>query len=190
MNPAERSSSSGSSVRLPLETIAEAIRASLCGPDHEGRPEVIWTDGGSQILLHVSKLQLHLTDAAVVVAVDTESTEFGVAPLMVRFVFGREDGPTSLVAATDARAFGDLRVAARWGDLFRDVVWASLARVVDAVSGGRTPAGIALQPEGFVLRYEKQFSIRDLAISHVQDLTERGLRQPFRVERVEPEGRA
>lgn len=172
-----------------METLAEAFRASVCGPDHAGRPEVIWDDGGSQILLHVGKLQVHLMDATVVVAVDAESTEFGLAPLMVRFVFGQEDGPTSLVAATDARAFGDPRVAARWGDLFRDVIWAALARMVDVSSAGRTPAGIAVQREGLVLRYEKPFSIRDLALTHVQDLTERGLRLPLRVDRPEPEGR-
>jgi hypothetical protein len=110
------------------------------------------------------------------VAVDTESAEFGVAPLIVRFVFGTDKGPASLIAATDDRAFGHPQVAARWGDLFRDVIWAALTRLIEVRSAGQAPAGLQFGPDGLQLSVQTPFSTVDLAVNHVNDLVERGLR--------------
>ena len=165
---------------LPIDTLGAAFRDALCGPEHLGSPEVIWSDGGSQILLHVGKLQVRTAGTAVLVAVDTESAEFGVAPLIVRFVFGNDGGPASLVAATDLAAFGQPQVAARWGDLFRDVIWAAFARLIEVKSGGQPPGGIRVGPDGLQLAVQQPFSVADLAGSHVRDLVDRGLRHPPR----------
>ncbi len=107
------------------------------------------------------------------VAVDTESAEFGVAPLIVRFAFGSDGGPTSLIAATDASALGHPQVAARWGDLFRDVIWAAIARLVAARLRRRCPR----RAHGAARRARDQpcsrpFSAVDLAVAHVRDLVD------------------
>jgi hypothetical protein len=161
---------------LPLEELGTVFRDAVCGPRHRGRPEVIWSDGGSQIRLHVGKLQVRTAGAALLIAVDTESAEFGVAPLIVRFVFGTDKGPASLIAATDDRAFGHPQVAARWGDLFRDVIWAALTRLIEVRSGGQAPAGLQFGPDGLQLSVQTPFSTVDLAVNHVNDLVQRGLR--------------
>lgn len=177
---------------MPRDALAEALRAALCGPKHAGSPEVLWSDRGSQILLHVDKLQVHLAKATVVVAVDTESAEFGVAPLIVRFAFGSDHGPTSLIAATDASALGHPQVAARWGDLFRDVVWAAIARLVAARSEGAAPGGLAVRPGELAIAVQPAFSAVDLAVTHVRDLVDSGVRpargpsRPDRTHRTEP----
>src|SRR6185312_2434993 len=103
----------------------KAFQDAVCGPSHPGSATVIWSDGGAQILLHVGQLQAITQGSVLVVAVDTESAEFGVAPLVVRFVFGSEQDPGFLIAATDETALGHPQVAARWGELFRDVIWAA-----------------------------------------------------------------
>jgi hypothetical protein len=161
---------------LPVDALAAAFRDAICGPKNLGSPEVIWSDGGSQIVLHVGKLQVRTVQTALVVAVDTESSEFGVAPLVVRFVFGKEGGPASLVAATDETALGHPQVAARWGPLFRDVVWAAFARQVELGAAGKHPVGAVVGKSGLRLAVDQPISVVDLAHAHVRDLVARGVR--------------
>lgn len=171
---------------LTSERLAAAFRAALCGPEHARSPEVVWSDRGSQILLHVGKLQVRLATATLVVAVETESVEFGVAPLVVRFVFGADGGPSSLVAATDATALGHPDVAARWGDLFRDVIWAALARLVDLRSADSAPGGLRVHPRGLAVEVQKPFSAVDLAVEHRRGLVKEKLRDAPRTRPRDP----
>ncbi len=161
---------------LPLDTLGATFQAAITGPDHLGSPEVIWSDGGARILLHVAKLQVRTSGSAIIVAVDTESQEFGVAPLIVRFVFGSGDGPASLVASTDAAALGHPQVGARWGELFRDVIWAAITRLIDAQSQGKAAGAIHVLADSLHLTVQESFSLVDLARAHRQDMIERGLR--------------
>jgi hypothetical protein len=98
---------------------------------------------------------------------------------VVRFAFGADKGAASLVAATDASALGHPDVAARWGDLFRDVVWAALVRLVEVTGDGSPAAAIRVGHDRIVLSFDKPFSLVDLAHAHVQDRIDRGLRPAF-----------
>jgi hypothetical protein len=166
--------------KVSMEAVADAFRDAVCGPKHRDSPEVIWTDGGAQIVLHVGKLQVRAVDNAILVAVDSESAEFGVAPLMTRFVFGADDGPASLVAATDANVLGHPQVAARWGELFRDVIWAAFARLVEVQGDGSTPVAIKVGSDQLQIEFEKPVSLVALARAHLQDRVARGLRPAAR----------
>lgn len=180
-SPLSASAAAGQAVgRVSIPVLAAAFRDALTGPKHVGSPEVVWTDGGAQIILHVGKLHVRTVTNTVVVAVDTESEEFGVAPLMTRFVFGEERGPASLVAATDAQALGHPQVAARWGDLFRDVVWAAFARLVEVVGDGRTPVAMRVGSDQLEIRFEKPVDVVTIATTHLQDRVARGLRPAVR----------
>lgn len=163
-------------VTLKLGVVAGAFREALCGPRHHDSPEVVWSDGGAQILLHVGKLQVRTTENTVVVAVDTESEEFGVAALMTRFVFGADKGPASLVAATDAQALGHPQVAARWGELFRDVIWAAFARLVEVEGQGRTPVRIEIGRAALGITFQRSEPLPTLARTHLESLVAKGLR--------------
>jgi hypothetical protein len=163
---------------VATNTITKAFQDAVCGPSHLGRATVIWSDGGAQILLHVGQLQAITQGSVLVVAVDTESAEFGVAPLVVRFVFGSEQDPGFLIAATDETALGHPQVAARWGELFRDVIWAAFARLAEVSAAGKTPAGLRLRPDGLEIRTADPVPVIQLARDHVQDLVRRGFRGP------------
>jgi len=134
---------------VPMASLASWFRDALTGPANVGQPSVVWSDRGSQILLHVGRLQARTAGQMLVVAVDTESNEFGVAPLIVRFVLGDTGDASALVAATDVDVLGDPGVSARWGRLFRDVVWAALVRLAETKAGGAGthPAGVAVSTE-------------------------------------------
>jgi hypothetical protein len=161
-------------------TITKAFQDAVCGPAHLGSAEVIWSDGSAQILLHAGKLQAITQGNILVVAVDTESAEFGVAPLVVRFVFGSEKDPGFLIAATDETALGHPQVAARWGELFRDVIWAAFARLAEVSAAGSSPAGLRLSTDGLELITREPVPVLQLARDHVQELVRSGVRQAGR----------
>jgi hypothetical protein len=153
---------------LRVDAVTAALRDALTGPRDAGAPVVVWSDRGSQLVLHVGKLQLRALENTLVVAVDTQSAEFGVVPLIVRFVFGGRDDPASLVAATDDGALGHPAIAARWGTLFRDVIWAALVRLLvsHSDSHGLAPASVEIGPDRFVFAARPEVSVRDLAERH------------------------
>jgi len=174
---------------VATDTITKAFQDAVCGPAHLGSPEVIWSDGGAQILLYAAKLRAIVQGNVLIVAVDTESAEFGVAPLIARFVFGSEQEPAFLVAATDETALGHPQVAARWGDLFRDVIWAAFARLAQVSAAGKTPAGLRLSPAGLELTAAEPVPVVQAAREHVDDLIRRGLRRaPTPRQSVTPPG--
>ena len=174
---------------VATDTITKTFQDAVCGPAHLGSPEVIWSDGGAQILLHAAKLRAIVQGNVLVVAVDTESAEFGAAPLIVRFAFGSEQEPAFLVAATDETALGHPQVAARWGDLFRDVIWAAFARLAQVSAAGKIPAGLRLSPAGLELTTHDPVPVVQAAREHVDDPVRRGLRQaPTRRQNVAPSG--
>jgi hypothetical protein len=174
---------------VATDTITKAFQDAVCGPAHLGSPEVIWSDGGAQLLLYAAKLRAITQGNVLIVTVDTESAEFGIAPLIVRFVFGSEQQPAFLVAATDETALGHPQVAARWGDLFRDVIWAAFARLAEVSAAGQTPAGLRLSPAGLELTTHQPVPVVQAAREHVDDLVRRGLRQaPDRRQRTAPSG--
>lgn len=137
---------------VALDLVTKAMRDALTGPAHSGVAQIVWSDRGAQLLLLVDSLTVQLLKDLLVVAVDTECIEYGITSLIVRFSLATELGtdPTgkvigTLVAATDGIAHGHPSVAARWGELFRDVVWAAIVRlhVARAAAAGLHPGAIA-----------------------------------------------
>jgi hypothetical protein len=123
--------------RVATDVLAQHLRDALTGSANAGQPEVVWEDRGSQVLLHVARLQVRTLGDALVVAIDTATAELGSAQLIVRLVFGTGRDPASLVASSDEVVQGDPHLAARWGPLFRDVVWSALVRLSEAHAGDR-----------------------------------------------------
>jgi len=157
----------------PLADLTAALQASLTGPANVGATAVVWSDRGSQILLDVAHLHVTTVPGALVVGVDTSTVEHGSAPLIVRFVLGQEAAGGALVASTDADALGHPDVAARWGALFRDVVWAALLRYVDthARAQGLRAASLAVRSDSSVeVAARPDFSLVDLAATVVPPL--------------------
>lgn len=114
---------------VKVDALAATLRDALTGPDHIGARTIVWSDRGSQLVLELDSLQVRTVEDVVVISIDTESIEFGVAPLIVRFSMARAGDDASLVATTDETALGHPVVAATWGRLFRDVVWSALVRL-------------------------------------------------------------
>jgi hypothetical protein len=155
--------------RLTPTSLARSLSDALTGPTHKRAAEVIWEDRGSQILLYVGKLQVRLADGVLVVAVDVETTESGRTTLIVRYVFGSATGAAGLVASSDAVVHGDPLVAARWGSLLRDVIWAAIVRLSEAhaTERGRQPQSIAIRRGQLEFAARAPASLRALAADHL-----------------------
>jgi hypothetical protein len=156
--------------RLAATTLAQALRDALTGTAHAGEPEVIWEDRGSQILLHVGKLEVRTLDNVLVVAVDTETVELGATALIVRFVFGNARDPARLVASSDETVHGHPLVAARWGPLFRGVIWSAVVRLSEAHAAerGLQPKSIAIRKGQLHFAAETPASLQALAVAHLE----------------------
>jgi hypothetical protein len=161
--------------RLAPTSLTRSLSEALTGPAHTGAPEIIWEDRGSQILLHVGKLQVRVLDGVLAVAVDVETAESGRTTLIVRYVFGDADGAAGLVASSDDAVHGDPLVASRWGALFRDVIWAAIVRLSEAHAAerGQQPQSIAVRRGQLEFAAGAPAQLKVLAADHVARLTRR-----------------
>jgi hypothetical protein len=155
--------------RIAADSLTEWLRDALTGREHVGAPAVVWEDRDARVLLHVAKLQVRTAKTALVVAIDTETEEFGVAPLVVRFVFGTARSAAALVAATDEEVLGHPQVAARWGELFRSVIWAAIVRLSEAHAGerGQRPRSMSILGDHLRLASEPPVDVAAIARAHV-----------------------
>lgn len=135
---------------LSSDALRASILAALAGSEQPGESHIVWRDRAAEIVLDLTSLRVQTKSGLVVVAIETESAEFGRAPLIVRFVVAEPDGASTLVGATDENAHGHPSVVARWGDLFRDVVWAAMVRKVVAHAEGLDahPRGVCASDQG------------------------------------------
>ncbi len=123
--------------RVSVAALEQRLRSALGGD----ATQVIWEDRGSDVLVHLDTLRVHLADQVIVVGLELESVETGRGALVVQLVFGSAQGKAGLVACTDEQVRGHPQLAARWGAVFRDVVWAELLRITrdHAVERGLAP---------------------------------------------------
>lgn len=151
--------------RLTTDSLRAVLREALTGSQHTAQPEVLWENRGAQVLMLVETLAVHLLEDTIVVAIDTETEEFGVAPLIVRFHLGSGRDPAGLVASTDARVLGHMQLAARWGNLYRAVLWSALLRLVDlhASERGLQAKAISVLGDHVRITAAPRLALRELA---------------------------
>ena len=105
---------------------------------------IVWDDSGDQALVHLGSVVVRLVANSFVVSVDLETEQTGRAPLIVVLAFGTERDPAGLVATTDALPRGDAMLAARWGRVLQQTVWAALIGIARAHADerGKVPSSL------------------------------------------------
>jgi len=103
-----------------------ALTTSVAGATTDA---IVWQDKGDEVVVHLSTLQIRFAGPAVFAAVDLESDQTGRHTLIVRFVFGDAQDPAGLFATSDEVVHGHSQLAARWGPIFRDLIWSALTRL-------------------------------------------------------------
>lgn len=107
--------------------------------------QVVWIDGGDEVLVHIDSIRTKIADGMLLVSIDFESDQTKRTPLVISLALGNTDDPAGLVAATDNLPRGNGLLASRWGRAAQDAVWASLLELAfdHATERGLSPATIA-----------------------------------------------
>jgi len=130
---------------------------------------LVWEDAGDEVLVHLESLHVRLLPQTLVVGIDLESDQTGRGPVIVRFVFGNVDDMAGLIASTDEVVHGNAPLAARWGSVFRDVVWATLIGTVEehARERGLAPQALIAVDGQLRLRTTLDIPLAEIGRAHV-----------------------
>lgn len=135
--------------KLDERQVAALVRSALAGGQSVAdgdRQRVLWEDAGDEALVHLDSVIARLLPRTVLVSADLETDQTGVGALIVTFALGSLQDKTGLFAMSEERVRGHPLLAARWGTIFRETVWAALlaAARVHATERGKVP--VALHP--------------------------------------------
>jgi hypothetical protein len=135
-------------------TLAAALGLRLAGTPLPGttpvgitaRAQVVWVDGGNEVLVHLDSLKTRMLDGTLLVSLDLETDQTGRSPVVVSIALGSPGDPAGLIGVTDEVPDGDPLITARWGRAVQNAVWGSLlALVTDHADARRAaPRGIAV----------------------------------------------
>jgi hypothetical protein len=143
------------------ETVA--VTAKELGPllrGAAGGAKIVWSYGGSEVLVHLDRITAALAAGAVAVVVPVETNQTKRVDVPVVFAVGTEDQESGLLAATPARPAGPAIVVDRWGEALQAQAWEALlgvaialaARAGTDVSGDPfVPAALRATPEAFIV---------------------------------------
>jgi hypothetical protein len=122
---------------------------------------IVWQDKGDEVVAHLSTLQMRFAAPAVFAAIDLESDQTGRHTLIVRFVFGDAQDPAGLFATTDEVVRGNSQLAARWGPIFRDLIWSALTRLSSdhAAERGLAPLRFSMDSGSLTLAASKSIPL-------------------------------
>jgi hypothetical protein len=124
-------------ISIPAEELAVDVRTRLAG-GHDAQA-VVWAERGSEAIVHLDSLELALHDGGLTVDIDLETLETGRAALHVILALAASNERPNLVAVTGRRSRGDPVLAARWGRVLEDAVWAAVVAIADERAGDGAP---------------------------------------------------
>ena len=129
---------------LGVELKARLGGAAFTGGGGTTPSQLVWVDGGDEVLVHVDSLTTRALDGALLVSVDLETDQTGRQPLVVVLSMAAADDGAGLVAVTEDVPRGDPVLAARWGAALQNAVWAALTELARAHADERAGAPRAL----------------------------------------------
>ena len=136
-----------------LVTVAAATAAGAA----EGADTVVWTAGGSELLVIVAKVFVRLGRGFVVVTIPVSCDQVQGAQIEVGFAVGDESRPAGLLAVTEDRPRGPAAVVDIWGDALTAYAWQVVCTVTGGVAGAAgedqdgaplIPVALSASPDG------------------------------------------
>ena len=141
--------------QLDPQTISTQLGVRLAGRPADGSQstangspkQVVWIDGGDEVLVHLDSVNVRILPNALLVSVDLETDQTGRTPLIVSLALSTGDA-AGLVAVTNELPQGNGLLAARWGPNLQAAVWASLLGLAQDLSAAQNGAPRALNLAG------------------------------------------
>ena len=128
-----------------LATRLAGTPADGSAPQGQTPTQVIWVDGGDEVLVHLDSIKTVILDGMVLISIDLESDQTGRTTMVVSFAVGKANDPAGLVAITDEFPRGNGVLASRWGSAIQAAAWSSLLSLANdhATERFAAPLGIA-----------------------------------------------
>ncbi len=112
-------------------------------------PEVVWTSGSSELLVHTDEVRLAASTGLLQVGVTVECDQVPEpATVTVSLATGTADNPRGLFVSTFERPAGPALVVAVWADALTAFAWESVVTLADelAAAAGKDAQGRDLVP--------------------------------------------
>jgi hypothetical protein len=112
-------------------------------------PDVVWTSGSSELLVHTDRVRLAAASGVLQVGVLVECDQVAEpAVVTVSFAVGTVENPRGLFLATFERPAGPAPVVTVWADAITAFAWESVITLADklAAAAGKDAQGRALVP--------------------------------------------
>jgi hypothetical protein len=132
--------------------IAGYLSARMAGTPADGSApspavpaQVVWVDGGDEVLVHLASTTTQIVGQTVLVSIDLECDQTGRTPLIVAFALPASE-QAGLVVATDEYPRGNGLLAARWGSAVQGAAWSALLGLAGDHASERSlaPLGLAV----------------------------------------------
>ena len=151
-----------------------ALRSRLAGrpatpgstlPGAADLTQVVWVDAGSEVLVHLDSIQTSISAGMLLISVDFECDQIGRAALVAVFAMNSGTDAAGLFAATDELPRGNGLLAARWGKIFQNAIWAALTGLVSDHAAERklAPLGLVATANGLTLHSGPALDVRQFA---------------------------
>jgi predicted transcriptional regulator len=109
---------------------------------------IIWSEDGSEVLVHVNTLTSTFEDGLATFSLDLECDQSGRETLEIGFYFGTNEEMRSPHDVTDERPKGHPIIVGRWGVPVQDVLWSSIIEFVENTARNIDGGGEANNRDG------------------------------------------
>ncbi len=106
--------------------------------------QVIWVDAGSEVMIHLDSIQTNIVNGMLVVSTDFECDQTGRTPLIAALAMNQGKDAAGLFATTDELPRGNGLLAARWGAIYQNALWAALTGLISDHAAERKLFPLAL----------------------------------------------
>jgi hypothetical protein len=141
-----------------LQRLVSVAAASAAGiPAGTRSDTVVWTLGGSELLVIVAKVQVRLDRGIILVIIPVSCDQISGAEIEVGFAVGDDSRPAGMLAVTEDRPRGPAGIVDLWGDALTGFAWQVMLSVTTGLAGATgedvdraplVPVAITASPNG------------------------------------------
>lgn len=118
-----------------VQKLVTVAAASAAGVPASGQSDtVVWTLGGSELLVIVAKVQVRVDRGVVVVVIPVSCDQIPAAAIEVGFAVGDDSRPAGMLAVAEDRPRGPAGVVDLWGDALTGFAWQVVLSVTTGVA--------------------------------------------------------
>lgn len=127
--------------------VLSVVRRVLDLP-RDSTPQVVWTQGDSELLVHSDKTKIKCSSGVVTITVQVECDQFESTAIRVPIGVGTNKSPSGLIMSTFSDVEGPAAIAEIWSDAIKAFAWETLLEVASTIAAqvGNDAQGRALVP--------------------------------------------